>query len=172
MIAGAGCTSALSLMNRSGLAVVITFLLGACSETTRAARAAGNDWWQTGSTPDELPHMLNTELPFRYPLAEFTRKIEGNVMLRLYVDTSGMVVPDSTRVSESSGIKGLDAAAVTGAAQLRFKPARLRGIPIAVSMLFPVHFRHPDSASSPVQKDSLMNFTPDPATTDAESLAR
>jgi TonB family protein len=106
--------------------------------------------------------MLNTELPFRYPLAEYARRVEGNVMLRLHVDTSGMVVPDSTRVSESSGVKGLDAAAISGAAKLRFRPARLRGVPIAVSMLFPVHFRHPESASPSVQKDSLMNFTPDP----------
>ena len=162
MIAGAGRTSALSLASRSGLAVVIAFLLGACSETTRAARAASNEWWQTA--PDELPHMLNSELPFRYPLAEYTRKIEGNVMLRLHVDTSGMVVPDSIRVSESSGVKGLDAAALSGAARLRFKPAKLRGLPIAVSMLFPVHFRHPEGATPSVQKDSLLNFTTDPST--------
>lgn len=105
--------------------------------------------------------MLNAELPFRYPLAEYTRKIEGNVMLRLHVDTSGMVVPDSTRVSESSGIKAFDKAAVSGASRLRFRPARVRGLPIAVSMLFPVHFRHPDGAASSASKDSLPQLTTD-----------
>ena len=133
--------------------MLVVMLVGACSETTRSART-NNDWWRTSDPPDELPRMLNEISPFRYPIAEFTRKIEGNVVLRLYVDTAGVVIPDSTTVSETSGHVGLDAAAVSGAAQLRFQPARRRGTAIAVSMMFPVHFRHPDGVSTPARKDS------------------
>lgn len=154
MIDGAGRNSVLSLASRSGLVVLIALALGACSETTRAARTTNTEWWRAGDTPDELPQMLNEEAPFRYPLAEYNRKVEGNVLLRLYVDTSGVVTPDSTQVAESSGNKALDAAAVSGASRLRFRPARRRGVAIAVSMMFPVHFRHPHGASPSTRKDS------------------
>ncbi len=70
-------------------------------------------------------------------------------MLRLFVDATGTVIPDSTRVAEPSGEPLLDSAAMAGAAQLRFQPARRRGLPLAVVMLFPVHFRHPEGARLP-----------------------
>ena len=37
----------------------------------------------------------------------------------------------------------------TGSPELRFVPAKLRGEPIAVSILFPVYFRHPERARFP-----------------------
>ena len=121
-----------------------------CSERTRSARRASvtEGWWR-GATPDELPQMVNRELPFRYPVAVYRRRMQGNVMLRLYVDATGVVIPDSTRVMEPSGEPLLDSAAVAGAVQLRFKPARRRGRPIAVVLLFPVHCRHPEGARLP-----------------------
>ena len=73
----------------------------------------------------------------------------GNVTLRLYVDHAGQVTPDSTRIEESSGYAGLDSAAVKGSQDLRFAPARLRGEPLGVSILFPVYFRHPDAHALP-----------------------
>jgi protein TonB len=106
--------------------------------------------FQTGrATPDEKPKMMNEELPFHYPPALFARKIQGNVTLRLYVDRAGQVTPDSTRIEESSGYAGLDSAAVKGSQDLRFTPARLRGEPLGVSILFPVYFRHPDAHALP-----------------------
>ena len=101
------------------------------------------------TTPDEKPRMLNEELPFHYPPALYARKIQGNVTLRLYVDHGGQVTPDSTRIEESSGYAGLDSAAVKGSQDLRFTPARLRGEPLGVSILFPVYFRHPDAHALP-----------------------
>jgi TonB family protein len=120
----------------------------ACSERQRAARPDLDGWWNSGQ-PDAVPQMLNDELPFRYPVPLYVRRVQGNVMLRLYVDTSGAVVPDSTRVVEPSGYPALDSAALAGAARLRFRGARRRGVPIAVSMLFPVHFRHPEGPRLP-----------------------
>ena len=106
--------------------------------------------FQTGrATPDEKPRMVNEELPFHYPPALYARKVQGNVTLRLYVDRAGQVTPDSTRIEESSGYAGLDSAAVKGSQDLRFTPARLRGEPLGVSILFPVYFRHPDAHALP-----------------------
>ncbi|MES2522532.1 MAG: TonB family protein [Gemmatimonadota bacterium] len=88
--------------------------------------------------------MVNDELPFRYPVELYVQRVQGNVLLRLHVDSTGVVIPDSTRLVERSGYPALDSAALAGAARLRFRAARRSGVPIAVSLLFPVHFRHPD----------------------------
>jgi len=99
--------------------------------------------------PDETPKMLNEDLPFHYPPALYARRVQGNVTLRLYVDRLGQVTPDSTRIEESSGYAGLDSAAVKGSQDLRFAPAKLRGAPLGVSILFPVYFRHPEARALP-----------------------
>jgi TonB family protein len=98
--------------------------------------------------PDEVPKPIG-ELPFHYPPALYARKVQGNVTLRLYVDRNGQVTPDSTRIEESSGYTGLDSAAVEGSQNLRFLPAKLRGEPLAISILFPVYFRHPEAHALP-----------------------
>lgn len=105
--------------------------------------------------PDELPRMTNPEPPFRYPSALYAQRVQGNVTLRLFVDSTGIVRPDSTRIEESSGTPALDSAAVLGARELRFTPARRRGTPLAVSLLYPVYFRHPEG--SPMPGDSVLN---------------
>ena len=104
--------------------------------------------------PDELPAMENAQPPFRYPVALYAQRVQGNVTLRLYVDSTGIVVPDSTQVAESSGHVALDSAALLGARDLRFTPARRRGSAIAVSLLYPVYFRHPEA--QPLPEDSLL----------------
>jgi hypothetical protein len=38
---------------------------------------------------------------------------------------------------------------VKGSQELRFVPARLHGEPMAVTILFPVYFRHPDARPLP-----------------------
>ena len=104
--------------------------------------------------PDELPSMTNREPPFRYPSELYARRVQGNVTLRLYVDSVGTVVADSTRVEESSGHPALDSAAVKGSQDLRFNPARRRGTALAVSLLYPVYFRHPEAG--PMPGDSVL----------------
>jgi TonB family protein len=98
-----------------------------------------------GPRPDEMPSLVGTELPFRYPAALYARRAQGNVTLRLYIDRDGRVVSDSTRVDSTSGFGALDTAAIAGARDLRFVPAKLHGEAIPVSILFPVYFRHPEA---------------------------
>jgi protein TonB len=114
--------------------------------------------------PDEKPRMLNTEVPFHYPPALYERKVQGNVTLYLHIDRDGAVRPDSTRIEESSGYAALDSAAVQGSQELRFVPAKLRGEPMGVSILFPVYFRHPEAHALP--GDTILNRTQTPAPPD------
>jgi TonB family protein len=93
--------------------------------------------------------MVNKDLPFRYPAPLYARRVQANVMLRLFIDRDGRVVADSTRVEESSGYGSLDSSAVTGSQELYFIPAKLHGEPMAVAVLFPVYFRHPEAAPLP-----------------------
>jgi protein TonB len=121
----------------------------------REVRRAPNVLTQALSgAPDELPAMANAQPPFRYPVALYAQRVQGNVTLRLFVDSTGIVVPDSTQVAESSGHVALDSAALRGARDLRFTPARRRGSAIAVSLLYPVYFRHPEA--QPLPEDSLL----------------
>jgi TonB family protein len=107
------------------------------------------------SRPEALPVMLNAEPPFRYPVSLYARKIQGNVTLRIFIDRDGRVRPESTRVAESSGYTSLDSAAVTGSQDLRFAPAKKQnGEPMAVSILFPVFFRHPQA--NPLPGDTVL----------------
>lgn len=118
--------------------------------------------FQAGATkPDEKPRMLNTEVPFHYPPALYARKVQGNVTLYLHIDRDGQVRPDSTRIEESSGYAALDSAAVQGSQELHFVPAKLRGEPMPVSILFPVYFRHPEAHALP--GDTILNRTQPPA---------
>jgi len=130
------------------LYLTLYLAVSACSEQTRTMRVGGSNWFR-GNQPDELPLMTNPELPFRYPVPLFQRRVQGNVLLRLYVDSSGTVISDSTRVTEPSSEPLFDSAAVAGAMQLRFKAARRKGVPIAVVLLYPVHFRHPEGRKLP-----------------------
>lgn len=97
---------------------------------------------------DLPPVALNAQTPVEYPPALFDQGIEGTVILRLYADTTGALVNDSTRVQESSGYPALDSAAVAAAPSLRFAPARRDGEPVAASFLQPIYFRHPGAAGS------------------------
>jgi TonB family protein len=136
---------------------VITLSSLSCSERSRSVRAASELWWRAGQ-PDEPPQMLNASLPFEYPVAQYLRRVQGNVTLRLFVDTTGTVVRDSTRLERSSGIPAFDSAALVGAVRLRFRAARLRGVAIPVAMLFPVHFRHPEAPA--VSSDTPYSAAP------------
>lgn len=106
--------------------------------------------------PDVLPAMLNKELPFHYPSELYARKVQGNTTLRIFIDAQGRVHPESTMVVEPSGYPALDSAAVSGIPELRFRPAMLKGEAMAVTILFPVLFRHPDAA--PLPGDTILKM--------------
>jgi TonB family protein len=97
---------------------------------------------------EEPPVAINPVSPIRYPPALLAQGIEGRVLLRLYVDSAGNVIPDSTRIAESSGYPALDSAALVGAPELRFAPALHQGQAIAAPFLQPVQFRSSRSSTA------------------------
>jgi protein TonB len=103
----------------------------------------------TPSDADQSPVAINPVSPVEYPVPLLEQGIEGRVLLRLYADSEGALVPDSTRVSESSGYPALDSAAVRGAARLRFSPALRHGRPVGGLFLQPIQFRNPRPPSAP-----------------------
>src|SRR3954467_4139039 len=113
-----------------------------------------------GRQPDVAPVMLNKELPFRYPPALYAQKVQGNVTLRIFIDRDGSIIPDSTRIAETSGFTALDSAAMKGSRDLKFEPAKTQGQPVPVSILLPVYFRHPDApplaGDSVIKRDSTL----------------
>jgi protein TonB len=136
------------------LRVGFLLLATACSDSSNVRRIAKA--FQRGAVrPDEIPKLVTSELPFRYPPDMYARRAQGNVTLRLFVDRDGAVRRDSTRVEESSGFPALDSAAVRGSMELRFVPAKVRGEPKGITVLFPVYFRHPDARALP--GDTILN---------------
>ncbi len=120
----------------------------ACGGSAPAPDAQGA---QAAPPPEsEAPVALNADVPIAYPPALFEQKIEGEVVLRLFADSTGRLIPESTRVAESSNYPALDSAALAGSAKLRFAPAKRRGIPVATSFLQPVEFHHPGTAGTSV----------------------
>ena len=96
---------------------------------------------QAAPPESEAPVALNPEVPIAYPPALFEQKIEGDVTLRMFVDSTGKLIPESTRVAETSGYPALDSAALNGARTLRFAPAKRHGVAVATAFLQPVEFR-------------------------------
>ncbi len=131
-----------------------TFLAAAACPSPDTTKKAIDALTAATAPPDELPVMLNRELPFRYPDALFASKVQANVTIRIYIDSTGVVWPESTRVVQTSGHPELDSAAVRGAPQLRFIPAKREGKPVAVSIKLPVFFRHP--GAPPVPGDTIL----------------
>jgi TonB family protein len=127
------------------VAAMLTLLIAACQKPGEDGDAVSG----VGPRPDVLPVMLNKDLPFKYPPSLYAKKIQANVTLRIFIDKEGQIVAESTHVAESSGFPALDSAAVRGSGELRFIPAKTRSLPVPVSILFPVYFRHPEAPPLP-----------------------
>ena len=95
----------------------------------------------------EQPRPLMAEVPIEYPLHMWDQDMEGETLLRVRVGDTGVV--DSVEVVESSGYAAFDSAAIAGAKDLRFTPARQDGKRIEVWAQVPVRFSkrpRPDTA--------------------------
>jgi TonB family protein len=131
-------------------AILAAVALASCGDRSVGTVALGEHQpAAVESTADQSPVAINPVTPMTYPPALLEQGIEGRVLLRLYVDAQGNLIPDSTRLAESSGYPALDSAALSGAGELRFSPALRNGRPVAAPFLQPVHFRHPRSRSDP-----------------------
>jgi len=130
-------------MRQSGIVLLVALSAAACRQSGSDAGAAGAGAESRGFEP---PVITNPESPVAYPPTLYEQRIEGTVVLRLYVDETGVVIRDSTRIAEGSGHPALDSAAVAGVPAMRFAPARLDGVPVAAAFLQPVQFRHPETS--------------------------
>lgn len=132
----------------SALAVVVALAAG-CGES--APPAARNGAPPAAPPDQEPPVALNPDSPIQYPPRLFDQKVEGDVVLRLFVDSTGRLAPESSKVAESSGYSALDSAALAGGRKLRFAPARRRGMPVATAFLQPIEFRHPGAGAAVIK---------------------
>jgi TonB family protein len=119
--------------------LLLAFVLTACRGGSKKSDPPAS---QAAPPPEsEAPVALNPDVPIAYPPALFEQKVEGDVTLRLFVDSTGRLIPESTRVAEPSGYPALDSAALAGAVALRFAPGKRHGVAIATAFLQPVEFR-------------------------------
>lgn len=106
------------------LAALMLIQLGGCAEA-----------------PPEIPPQQLPGSPFHYPEELWDAGVEGETVLEIHVSAVGLV--DSARVERTSGYVEFDSAAVHGARELRFEPARRGTDSIAVRVLLPVQFHMP-----------------------------
>jgi protein TonB len=121
---------------------------------TVVALACSDDETSTGgdaAVPVEQgfqpPVATNPTPPFAYPADLYRDGVEGTVILRLFIDETGVIVPDSTQIAEGSGYPPLDSAALAGVGDLDYVPALRDGVPVAAVFLQPIHFRQPEGGS-------------------------
>jgi periplasmic protein TonB len=99
-------------------------------------------WGCQEELPETAPRQLQGS-PFHYPEELWDAGVEGETLLRLFVTEVGQV--DTARVERTSGYPAFDSAAVEGARDLRFDPARRGEVPISVWVLLPVQFDLPEA---------------------------
>src|SRR3989442_13967607 len=99
---------------RRAINAIVVAVAGCHGCAPRADSATGGG--QAAPPPEsEAPVALNPNVPIAYPPALFDQKAEGDVTLRLFADSTGRLIPESTRVTEPSGCPALNSAALAGA---------------------------------------------------------
>jgi TonB family protein len=88
------------------------------------------------------PEPLYGDIPIEYPIHLWDAEVEGETLLRVRVTDLGTV--DSVEVLEGSGYPAFDSAAVRGALQLRYSPAKRGDHRITVWAKVPVRFIRED----------------------------
>jgi TonB family protein len=141
-------TSPIGLALRAAFIACVILASGSTSARAQAEREG----------PDTQPVLLNRrELPRfttgAYPDELRARRVAGAAHLRMKVLPDGTV--DSTSISISSATDpAFGPAGVKVVRQLRFRPATIEGIPVAVWVDFPVAFGRPASGTTTdVQRD-------------------
>lgn len=74
-----------------------------------------------------------------YPPESRRANEEGRVLIRVVVDTSGVVT--SLDIAESSGFVRLDSAAVTAVRNWKFTPGQIDGKPVQAAIIVPIVFK-------------------------------
>ena len=96
----------------------------------------------------ESPPVALGEPAVEYPPALFMQGISGSVELRLFVDSAGQVVPESTTSSGPADMRPSTPRPSPRRPSCRYAPGRRDGRPVAMTFLQPIHFRHPATTDS------------------------
>jgi len=120
--------------------LVMLPVLAACAESVRPALGGLRVGASGGSF--HVPVMQNERPPFEYPRKAWKEGVGGETRLRIHIARDGSV--DSAYVVSTSGHPALDSAALAGARELRYRPAR----PVAVWAVLPVRYPMPARADS------------------------
>jgi TonB family protein len=123
---------------RTWTSVFATALLAACDG------GSGNAADDADGAVVEEPKLMPDPTPVRYPPALWDRNVEGETEVLVEVNEVGDVVGAS--VAQTSGYAEFDSAAVAGARELRFTPAKRGNTPVAMSVRVPVRFSRDSSA--------------------------
>jgi len=102
-------------------------------------RGQGSDDVLTDSMVDERPVFLSGP-PLEYPQLLRQAGIQGRVLVRAVIDTTGRAEPASVQVVESPH-PGFDQAARDFVLRTRFRPARVHRRAVRWLITFPVNFR-------------------------------
>src|SRR3989449_10918074 len=89
---------------RRALAGLVALAALACRKPAETPSQGGAPASAYTPPDQEPPVALNGDSPIQYPPALFDQKVEGDVVLRLFVDSTGHLRPESTKVAESSEI--------------------------------------------------------------------
>lgn len=94
---------------------------------------------QVAGTDERTPPNLSSNRPPVYPREAIRRRLEGTVVLRLYIAASGRV--ERVEVERSSGHAMLDRSATAAVRRWHGRPALLNGVPTSSEELLPVKFK-------------------------------
>jgi len=130
-------------MNRTSILAAVVLLAACTKEPDQTVTLPLDPPAAPGTRSIEPPVPLNADQPAEYPTPLAQQRIGGSVILRLFIDESGTVVAESTRIHESSGYPALDSAALEAVPQLRYAPALQDGRAVASAFLQPFNFRAP-----------------------------
>ena len=118
-------------------------LRGAAEKTARAPETVKPykaDQYAAAAQVSELPQPLNREslnLRKYYPPRAKKSGFEGDVVLRLLIDSDGSIA--KVDVVSDPG-EGLGPAAAQAVRELRFSPAKVHGVAVATTVPFTIHF--------------------------------
>lgn len=108
-------------------------------ETIEVEDTGKNPWDEVKIVEYSEPPVIVYEQRPTYPDIAKNSGVEGDVVLLVYIDTSGNV--RNAIVQSSPGLPALDEAAKKAAMKCKFKPAKQQGVPVGVWYSIVMQFR-------------------------------
>lgn len=103
----------------------------------QAVSTEGIATYQAGAV-DTAPAVIRRVTP-QYPLIAKRKRVQGSVVVRIVVDSSGQ--PRQCTIFSATPAGYFESAALDAARKLRFRPGKIRGIAVNTVVLLPFDFR-------------------------------